>query len=971
MAEEHLEAPAEEYRYLDRFMDFIRNYRDEDGNFKYMARLRRMMNFDLRSLPIDYADLYRYDPGLAEALIDDPRTVLREAAEAIKSIVSLENPQYAEKKKAFTPRIYGLFETVRIRELRSEHIGKLVQIEGIVTRMHPIRSRLVKAVFRHEKCGAEFEWPPGPHEAVGDYIEKPSICPVCGEGGGKFVLVKDKSKYIDWQKITLQEKPEDVPGGQMPRSVEVQLTEDLVDSARPGDRVTIVGIPSIAQTGGRSPLFELYVEANSISVSEKALEEISITREDEERIRELARDPWIRERIIASIAPSIYGHWDLKEAIALLLFGGVPKRMPDGTRIRGDIHVLFVGDPGVAKSQLLQSAARIAPRAVYTSGKGSTAAGLTAAVVRDPKTGEYYLEAGALVLADGGVAIIDEFDKMRPEDRTAIHEAMEQQSYAYDFEVLLANGTRARIGEVVDALISEHADRVIKGYETEILLNPDLWVFAYNPATGRLEPRRASRVSRHAAPPIVVEIVTADGRSFTVTPEHPVPVLSGDAIREKPAMDVRPGDLLPGAPCYERGVGEGLSASEARLLAARIARRAVLSGGRGESVPVVSERLPREIFAAGVDARRSFVQALLGGHRRVYTSSREAAEDVADILWSVGYRGRIERLGSGWLVRVLERRDCRGPVRGVPVSEVKIRSYSHKWVYDITVEPSQLFAGKGVILHNSISISKAGIVARLNARASILAAGNPRFGIYLPDKDFMDNVNLPPTIISRFDLIFVVRDVVDPRRDERLARYILEAHSNVERFKPEIETDLLKKYVIYARRYIKPRLTPQAKRMIKDFFVKMRAASPSRQGQGGEEARGIPITARQLEAIIRISEAHAKMALKEEVGEEDASEAIRITLAFLESVGYDVETGEIDASIIMTGKSLSMIRLISVVTDTIKSLRGDRDCVPFKEIARTVKERYKVSEAKIKEAFEKMEKDGLVYQPRTGCYNVV
>jgi len=966
VAEEPLEIEGqEEYRYIDRFIDFIRNYRDEEGSFKYMKRLRRMMNFDLRSLPIDYADLYRYDTELAEALIEDPRTLLREAAEAIKSIVRTENPEYAERKKSFTPRIYGLFETVKIRELRSEHIGKLVQVEGIVTRMHPIRSRLVKAVFRHEKCGAEFEWPPGPHEAMGDYIEKPSICPVCGEGGGKFVLVKEKSKYIDWQKITLQERPEDVPGGQMPRSVEVQLTEDLVDSARPGDRVTIVGVPSIVQSSSRSPLFELYIEANSISVSEKVLEEISITREDEERIRELARDPWIRERIIASIAPSIYGHWDLKEAIALLLFGGVPKTMPDGTRIRGDIHVLFVGDPGVAKSQLLQSAARIAPRAVYTSGKGSTAAGLTAAVVRDSKTGEYFLEAGALVLADGGVAVIDEFDKMRPEDRTAIHEAMEQQSYPYDFEILLASGERVRIGELVDALIESSPGRVTRGLETEMLEVDGLEVLAYDRASGRLVPWRVSRVSRHIAPPVLVEIALETGRSVTVTPEHPVVLLSGEGIVERPAADVRVGDLLLGHPCMPEL--DEMAPGEARLLAKQLARRVLATGPRDGSVVVeVSERLPARLLVAPLEARRAFIGEVFRSGE-VVARSRSIAEDLADLLWGSGYRARIEEGFGYYRVRLLGRRGC-GP-EPVRVVEVRLRSYGERWVYDVTVEPHRLFAGRGVVLHNSISISKAGIVARLNARASILAAGNPRFGIYLPNKDFMSNVNLPPTIISRFDLIFVVRDVVDARRDERLARYILEAHSNVDRFRPEIDPSLLKKYIIYARRYVRPRLTPQAKRLIKDFFVKMRSASPRESEEG--EVRGIPITARQLEAIIRISEAHAKMALKEDVSEEDASEAVRITLSFLESVGHDVETGEIDASIIMTGKSLSTIRLISVISDTIKSLRGDRPCVPIKEIIRAIQSRYKVSEARIKDAFDKMEKDGLVYQPRTGCYNVV
>ncbi len=683
----------EELGYGDLFKDFIKNFRDETGRFKYMDRLRRMINFDLQSLSIDFSDLYRYNTDLAEALIDDPLRVLKEASDAIRELVMLEDPEYAKKKKKFIARIYGLFETVRIRDIKSEYVGKLVQVEGIVTRMHPIRSRMVKAVFRHEKCGAEFEWPPG-EELIGDRIEKPSICPVCGEGGGKFILVKEKSKYIDWQKITLQERPEDVPGGQMPRSMEIHLTHDLVDSARPGDRVVVVGIPRLEQTSSTSPLYEVYLEANSMRVSEKVLEEVTITREDEEKIKDLARDPWVRQRIIASIAPSIYGHWDLKEAIALLLFGGVPKTMPDGTRIRGDIHVLFVGDPGVAKSQLLQSASRIAPRAVYTSGKGSTAAGLTAAVVRDSKTGEYFLEAGALVLADGGVAIIDEIDKMRPEDRTAIHEAMEQQV---------------------------------------------------------------------------------------------------------------------------------------------------------------------------------------------------------------------------------------------------------------------------------ISISKAGIVARLNARASILAAGNPKLGIYIEDKPFTDNVNLPPTIISRFDLIFVVKDRPGLERDRRLARYILEAHSNIEKFKPEIDPTLLKKYIIYARRYVKPKLSPTAKKLIEHFFVFMRNAAVTKTDKG---LPPIPITARQLEAIIRLSEAHAKMALKDEVTAEDAAEAIRITMAFLSSVGV-TETGEIDIGVIMTGKSRQQIKLYEVILDTIKRLASDRECISQDKLVEELVNSTKLSENKIIETLAKMRRDGLIYTPRFNCYQVV
>ncbi|NAZ31805.1 MAG: AAA domain-containing protein, partial [Acidilobus sp.] len=589
----------------EKFKEFLRSFKDATG-LKYMNRIHRMMNLDMTSLLVDYPDLYRHDPELAVLLVDNPRPVLKQFDDALKEVIAAEDPDYAKRKGKFHVRIQGLYETTKIRDVKTSHIGKLVQIEGIITRMRPVRSKMVKAAFRHEKegCNAEFLWPEGEDELIEDKIEKPPVCPVCHEAGGRFVLLRDKSVYIDWQELTLQERPEDVPGGQMPRSIAVELTEDLVDIARPGDLVTVVGIVEPSPAGSdKSPLFELRVRANSLRVSEKILEEVAITREDEEKILELAKDPWVRERIIASIAPSIYGHWDLKEAIALQLFGGVQKVMPDGTRIRGDIHVLFVGDPGVAKSQLLQSASRIAPRSVFTSGKGSTAAGLTAAVLKDPKTNEYFLEAGALVLADGGLAIIDEFDKMRPEDRVSIHEAMEQQT---------------------------------------------------------------------------------------------------------------------------------------------------------------------------------------------------------------------------------------------------------------------------------VSISKAGIVARLNARAAVLAAGNPKYGLYDPQRSFIDNVNLPPTVLSRFDLIFVVRDLVSKDHDERLARYILDVHSDFSRFTPEIDPQLLKKYVIYARRYYRPKLSEEAKEIIQEFFVTMRSTALK---YGSEGQIPVPVTARQLEALVRLSEAHARMGLKDTVTAEDAEEAIRLMLS--------------------------------------------------------------------------------------------
>jgi replicative DNA helicase Mcm len=689
---------TQQISYGEKFKDFLRNYRDSTGTFKYVERIHRMMNMDMSSLNIDYPDLYRYNTALAEALIDNPDDILIQFGDALKDIVSSEDSSYAEKKGKFHIRVYGLFDTIKIREIRTNHSGKLIQVEGIITRMHPIRSKMIKATFRHEKegCNAEFYWPSEENEYIEDKIEKPTICPVCGEAGGKFTLIKGKSLYIDWQELTVQEKPEDVPGGQMPRSIPVQLIDDLVDIARPGDRVTIVGIVKLQQTGvtSLSPLFEIYIEANSVKVSEKVLEEISITREDEEKILELSRDPWIREKIISSIGTTIYGHWDLKEAIALQLFGGIPKQAADGTRIRGDIHLLFVGDPGVAKSQLLQSASRVAPRAVFTSGKGSTAAGLTATVVKDSRTGEFYLEAGALVLADGGLAIIDEFDKMRPEDRVSIHEAMEQQT---------------------------------------------------------------------------------------------------------------------------------------------------------------------------------------------------------------------------------------------------------------------------------ISISKAGIVARLNARASVLAAGNPKWGMYDINKPFPDNVTLPPTILSRFDLIFVVRDEMNKERDQRLARHILDVHSDYDKFAPEIDPQLLKKYVIYAKRYVKPKLTEEAKNLIESFFVTLRGSALNIGNQEGGQTP-VPITARQLEAIVRLAEAHAKVSLKNEITEEDAEEAIRLTISFLTSVGLDIESNTIDIGIITTGSSFHSRRLMSLVVDTLKRLTEDKPCAKLDDLVDEIVNTQKIQKDKVIEAIQKVHKEGLIIETRNNCF---
>ncbi|MCS7140404.1 MAG: minichromosome maintenance protein MCM [Candidatus Nezhaarchaeota archaeon] len=422
MVEAKLEDP------IGQFAEFFKSFLDGKGSFKYRERVRQMVVLGSKSLTVDFDDLLLFDVNLAKGIVDRPREYLEYASLALYEVVKTEYKDYAEKIGRFHARFRGAGDVVPIRKIRAEHINKMITIEGVLVRSSSIKQRLVESTFicKNVDCREVIRIP-----QVSRSFTTPSICPKCGRKG-TLEFSPENSSYIDAQIFIVQEKPEELPPGQLPRSIEVLVTEDLVDSARPGDRILISGIVTLKQESslklGKLTTFTTYLEANYVEVSTKGYEDVEITPEDEREIREVAKDPDIVDKIVRSIAPSIYGMEEVKEAIAYMLFGGVPKVMPDGIKVRGDLHVLIIGDPGTAKSQLLQYVAKLAPRGIYTSGKGSTAAGLTATVIRDKNTGEFFLEAGALVLADNGVSCIDEIDKMRQDDRVAIHEAMEQQT---------------------------------------------------------------------------------------------------------------------------------------------------------------------------------------------------------------------------------------------------------------------------------------------------------------------------------------------------------------------------------------------------------------------------------------------------------------------------------------------------------------------------------------------------------------
>lgn len=418
----------------NKFRKFLLNFRksnDLRNDIIYPPKISSMCSKNSSSLEVSYIDLGECAPILAIWLADVPRDMIKMFDEVLQNIIRRDFPGYVERvKHSFHVRITDLPIKDKLRDLRQDHLNSLIRVSGVVTRRTSVFPQMVSIAYDCTICGDEL----GPFPTDGTVEVRPGSCTNC-EGSGCLKLNIQRTQYDNYQKITLQESPGTVPPGRVPRHKDVILTGDATDIARPGEEIEVTGIFLHSQIGlsrdrgGHGfPVYGTIIEANCIHKREGY--SAGLTPEDMEKLKRLGEDPQICERIIRSIAPSIYGHRHVKTALALALFGGCQKEGGEGRthRVRGDINVLLLGDPGTAKSQLLKYAEKIAPRSVYTTGKGASAVGLTAGVHKDPLTREWTLEGGALVLADQGVCLIDEFDKMSEQDRTSIHEAMEQQT---------------------------------------------------------------------------------------------------------------------------------------------------------------------------------------------------------------------------------------------------------------------------------------------------------------------------------------------------------------------------------------------------------------------------------------------------------------------------------------------------------------------------------------------------------------
>ncbi|WP_083258753.1 hypothetical protein [Halodesulfurarchaeum formicicum] len=1067
-------ASARDQELTDRFETFYRQHESDA-----IADLARKYPREDKSLEIDWQDLFRFDPDFAEDVISSPRTLLDAAEEALGRY---DLPVDKDLSGAHV-RVVNLPEATEIRAIRAEHLGTLVSVQGIVRKATSVKPKIERAAFECLRCGTITVVP----QADGDF-QDPYQCDGCErEGPFQFLTDHGETEFVDAQKLRIQESPEGLAGGETPENIDMHIEDDITGEVSPGDHVTATGILRLDDSDMESTdsrVFDMYLEGVDVVVEDEEFEEMEISDAEREEIIRLSEQPDIYEQLVDSVAPTIYGFDVAKLAIGLQLFSGVTKHLPDGARIRGDVHILLVGDPGTGKSQILQYIRHIAPRSVYTSGKGSSSAGLTAAAVRDDfgEGQQWSLEAGALVLADKGIAAVDELDKMacvtgdtlvslgdgelerigelsreaaaegsieelengrtirdvpdlsvrtmtedgsiekrpvtaiheydapselcevrlesgesliatpdhpffvfeagerkireaaeldagtavfvpqastvasdggartltnptaetdlplrsdvelatvksvrvRPradfpetpqhvydltvegthnfvangmvvhnsDDRSAMHEALEQQSYHPNTEILLADGRRVEIGDFVDEQMAAREDEIVDGVDCEILPVDDLSVHSTDIEEGETTKLPVDRVSRHEAPDEFVRVTFSNGRDVLVTPEHPMFVAEDGSIETVEAAQLEAGSPVPAPVDWASSDREAMVAAD----------------GGGE---------------------------LPAGFNYHQISNVETVPNEGE--------------------------------------------HATDWVYDVTVEPTNTFVSNGVILHNSISISKAGINATLKSRCSLLGAANPELGRFDRYETPAEQIDLEPALISRFDLIFTVTDDPDEEKDANLAEHILNTNyagelnthrtkvnaSNVseaevagatESVAPAIEPELMRKYIAYARSTCFPTMTEEAEERIREFYVNLRS-------QGTGEDSPVPVTARKLEAIVRLAEASARVRLSDTVELEDADRSLEIVEKTLKEIGMDPETGQYDADVIETGQSKSQRDRIRTIRELIADIEADFDeGAPIDEVLARAEE-VDMDRSKAEHEIEKLKQKGEVYEP--------
>ena len=1171
---------------VDRFESFFRE--------KYSEEVASVVSEGKRAVVVDFNDFSKFDSQLADTVLDHPNEGVDAAEEAVSNLPVVESDLLVHFENLPST------EFVVIRNLRSRHIGSMIGVKGIIKRASEVRPELESAIFECKNCGDRYE-----KEQESANITTPHKCDC---GSRSFELVDKVMR--DVQTVTIEENPESIRGAEQPRKIGVVLRDDLVDPqfqsrVVPGNKVIINGVLREKAINKDSKRFDLYINANYLETVQREFEEIEIDEEEEEAIEELAEDDDLIDKIISSIAPSIHGHTQIKEAIALQLFSGVRKERPDGTNTRGDIHVLLIGEPGTGKSQLLKFTGQLAPKGKYVVGKAATAAGITATVMKDDITEEWTLEAGALVLANKGIATIDEIDKMDKGDRSSMHEAMEQQCFAPVTNIFMPDGRIKKISDIVEPYLDSESSFKTKSGKEICKLEEKFSVLSVDPETGEISESDVSVVGRRKAPEKMLRIELDNGKELEVTPEHPFYQMVDGEMVEREARALDEGSYIPAPGSipvngeeqglndidvngYQKDVDvpEHNSSELATFIGYQVSdggyelNRGVKNGfnftntdetlvedyknkvdslfgvkpfvrehGNRKEVRVVSKELsewlqelgpvlekgelkkiPPRLMRCRKEELRYLVRAFFDGDGGVYqvkrgyriravVENRELLEQIQNILQRFGilskiyseenvYRIEINRYGdirrfkehigflsedkqekleeavsrerkgvnivpgvSDFLMRMVQYvgldqqdiirtnlvsgqditeeralnilehvedriseidlsslskdieelkrtrehfgvsmrelsdrigvslsligywekngterkeeyvealsecledrknkldyiknlRDVIRRIRWIKISEIEEKEPEYEYVYDLTVPKNSNFVGEGVVCHNSITVSKANIQATLQCRTSILAAGNPKFGRFDPYRSVGEQIEISDTLISRFDLLFPVKDIPDRSKDKKLSDHIMSMHTDPKDHVGEVSMERLRNFIAYAKRNVHPRITEDAQKILKDFYVDTR-----QQGSSDDGLSKVPITARQLEALIRLSEASARLRLKDTVDEDDAQRAIDLLTYSLKKIGVINESGEFDIDKLETGMDSESRTKRQVIMKVVNDLGGtDGEAVPFEDVIESLEEEGMDADD-AEDVIEELKREGELYEPKQG-----
>ncbi|MDE1832970.1 MAG: minichromosome maintenance protein MCM [Candidatus Micrarchaeota archaeon] len=651
---------------------------------------------DKTSIMVDIKDLSKFDPEIASELIQNPDPIIESASMALRD--KLVDTDLKGKE----PHVRFFGQTVNnplVMDVGSNYIGKLILLDGLIVKRSEINPKVKVGFYKCTYCGATYK-------LRVDKDELPEVCDQCKRKS----LKQDpkESQFINLQKIAVQDPLERLKGNTPTWQLEVWIEDDLVNTVIPGDRIELTGILRIRprkNSRGKTEknIYTMFLDTVSIVPRQKEFTDIPISEEEERQIRELAGDPLVFEKIAKSMAPSIYGFDEIKQAVTLQLFGGTPgKTLVDGAPVRSDMHILLIGDPGSAKTRVLQAVSRLVPKGIYVSGKSVTGGGMTAVAERDEfSEGGWTLKAGALVLGSGGIVAIDEFDKIGDEDRAALHEALESQT---------------------------------------------------------------------------------------------------------------------------------------------------------------------------------------------------------------------------------------------------------------------------------ISVAKAGIIATFTAKAAVLAAANPKYGRFDPNIYPSEQFDIPPTLLSRFDLIFPIKDVMDEELDKNIARHILLQHGaagakilEMKEYEqvetPPVDRELIRKFIAYARKNIHPRLSQDASDKIQSYYIELRKI--------GAKTGVVPITPRQIEGLIRMAEASAKSRLAETVLVSDAERAINLSEYMLKTLAVD-RSGRRDIDILSTGMPREKVNRINSIMTIIKKLEEEEGGMGAK-MQRLVEESMKenIDEQTLNKYLQELERSGDIFRPRPGIVKTI